>query len=92
MESYWTYELCHGRFIRQYHQEGGKNGKLTEYNLGRWNIESFDDKGKHAYHISPFQGIFLDDGQTDVTVTNYSISLWKEPLGCKRLKVTTLIL
>ena len=21
LESYWTYELCHGRFLRQYHED-----------------------------------------------------------------------
>lgn len=37
LESYWTYELCHGRYIRQYHEEReGKKFKLQEYILGRW--------------------------------------------------------
>lgn len=37
LESYWTYEVCHGRFIRQYHEDReGKKVKLQEYFLGRW--------------------------------------------------------
>lgn len=37
LESYWTYELCHGRYIRQYHEErDGKKFKLQEFILGRW--------------------------------------------------------
>lgn len=37
LESYWTYELCHGRYIRQYHEErDGKKHKLQEYYLGKW--------------------------------------------------------
>ncbi|XP_053978244.1 endoplasmic reticulum lectin 1 isoform X2 [Hylaeus anthracinus] len=35
LESYWTYELCHGRFVRQYHEErDGKKVKTQEYYLG----------------------------------------------------------
>jgi hypothetical protein len=42
LESYWTYELCHGRYIRQYHEEReGKKVKLQEYYLGKWNKTQF---------------------------------------------------
>ncbi|KAK7104253.1 endoplasmic reticulum lectin 1-like isoform X2 [Littorina saxatilis] len=36
LESYWTYELCHGKHLRQYHEakEQGKKTKLQEYFLG----------------------------------------------------------
>ncbi|KAF4521598.1 hypothetical protein B566_EDAN001318 [Ephemera danica] len=54
LESYWTYELCHGRYIRQYHEEReGKKHKLQEYFLGKWDKkqlaemkEKLDQQGK----------------------------------------------
>lgn len=38
LESYWTYEVCHGRYVRQFHEdrESKKEVKLQEYFLGRW--------------------------------------------------------
>jgi hypothetical protein len=40
LESYWSYELCFGLHVRQYHEDkyterGKKKTKLTEYFLGR---------------------------------------------------------
>ncbi|KAI5633905.1 glucosidase II beta subunit-like protein domain-containing protein [Phthorimaea operculella] len=40
LESYWSYEVCHGRYIRQYHEErDGKQVKTQEFYLGHWKIE-----------------------------------------------------
>ncbi|XP_024884104.1 endoplasmic reticulum lectin 1 isoform X2 [Temnothorax curvispinosus] len=40
LESYWTYELCHGRFVRQYHEDReGKKIKMQEYYLGTLDTE-----------------------------------------------------
>ncbi|KAJ8921460.1 hypothetical protein NQ315_003078 [Exocentrus adspersus] len=37
LESYWTYEVCHGRYIRQYHEDReGKKIRVQEYILGKW--------------------------------------------------------
>jgi len=42
LEHYWTYELCHGRFLRQYHEErDGKTIKLDEYFLGKYDMETY---------------------------------------------------
>ena len=41
---YWTYELCHGKHIRQYHEErDGKLIKMQEYILGTFNKEMLDE-------------------------------------------------
>ena len=38
LETYWSYEVCHGKYIRQYHDEKIKGGtKTTEYFLGYFN-------------------------------------------------------
>ncbi|KAH8378428.1 hypothetical protein KR093_011325, partial [Drosophila rubida] len=37
IEAYWSYEICHGHHVRQYHEEReGKNVKFQEYYLGKW--------------------------------------------------------
>ncbi|KAF0288671.1 Endoplasmic reticulum lectin 1 [Amphibalanus amphitrite] len=41
LESYWTYEVCHGDYVRQYHEtKEGKQTKLIEYYLGRYSKET----------------------------------------------------
>ncbi|XP_052769716.1 endoplasmic reticulum lectin 1-like [Mya arenaria] len=42
IESYWTYELCHGKHVKQYHENkelGLQKPKLQEYYLGRMDKE-----------------------------------------------------
>lgn len=44
IESYWTYEVCHGHYIKQYHEEReGKSLKIQEYYLGKWNKQKTDE-------------------------------------------------
>ncbi|CAG2116286.1 unnamed protein product, partial [Medioppia subpectinata] len=42
LEQYWTYEICHGRYIRQFHEDSGqqktKPGATQEYYLGKYEL------------------------------------------------------
>ncbi|CAG2182099.1 unnamed protein product, partial [Oppiella nova] len=42
LEQYWTYEICHGRYIRQFHedanQQKAKPGATQEYYLGKYEL------------------------------------------------------
>lgn len=41
IEAYWSYEICHGQFVRQYHEEReGKTIKFQEYYLGQFDAEA----------------------------------------------------
>lgn len=45
LEQYWTYELCHGRFVRQFHEESTVQKsamKGQEYYLGRFELSDLD--------------------------------------------------
>merc|ERR1712130_826460 len=44
LETYWSYEVCHGKYVRQYHEEKVKGGtQTTEYFLGKYDKPvSFD--------------------------------------------------
>ncbi|VDK55975.1 unnamed protein product [Anisakis simplex] len=48
LDLYWTYELCHGRYVLQYHDDKETIGNpRTEYYLGNFRSEhtKMDDKG-----------------------------------------------
>ncbi|XP_072400596.1 endoplasmic reticulum lectin 1 [Diabrotica undecimpunctata] len=43
LDSYWTYQVCHGRKIRQYHEDReGKSMKLQEYLIGKWDNNYYE--------------------------------------------------
>lgn len=48
LEQYWTYELCHGRFIRQFHEESTVT-KISsqEYILGKFDISNLAQSEKN---------------------------------------------
>lgn len=49
LESYWTYEVCHGRYIRQYHEDReGKKIKIQEYILGKWDEKYLENLLENA--------------------------------------------
>lgn len=44
VETYWTYEVCHGSYIKQYHEDReGKTIKVHEYILGKWDKQKTND-------------------------------------------------
>lgn len=44
IESYWTYEVCHGHYIKQFHEDReGKITKKQEYYLGKWDEQKSND-------------------------------------------------
>lgn len=59
-ELYWIYELCHGKFLRQYHEEGAKlKSKISqEYYLGRMEPEQI------TAHEEEYTKRSLDTDQT----------------------------
>ncbi|CAF3829646.1 unnamed protein product [Rotaria sordida] len=69
LDPYWTYELCHGIHIRQYHDTkvAGKKSTLQEYYLG--------------YYHSDNQEIFTDsDGQSALKIHYKTIDNKKTPM------------
>ncbi|KAL1415909.1 hypothetical protein MTO96_028505 [Rhipicephalus appendiculatus] len=43
LEQYWTYELCHGKSVRQYHEESIDNKVvLQEYFLGKYDAKTLE--------------------------------------------------
>ncbi|XP_075974218.1 endoplasmic reticulum lectin 1 isoform X2 [Anticarsia gemmatalis] len=64
LESYWSYEVCHGRYIRQYHEEReGKQVKTQEYYLGHWSSEKHAKleatEFKEPYKMTKVEGVKL---------------------------------
>lgn len=54
IESYWTYEVCHGNYIKQFHEErDGKASKLQEYHLGKWNKEQTNEMMEKLKEAEP---------------------------------------
>ncbi|KAL7635066.1 UNVERIFIED_CONTAM: hypothetical protein RMT77_014051 [Armadillidium vulgare] len=45
LESFWTYELCHGQWIKQYHEGREELGqRFQDYSLGRTSLEELIEK------------------------------------------------
>ncbi|XP_075592135.1 endoplasmic reticulum lectin 1 isoform X2 [Dermatophagoides farinae] len=40
-ENYWKYEICHGKYIRQFHEDPGIKGSIQEYYLGTFDMDDF---------------------------------------------------
>ncbi|XP_015118553.1 endoplasmic reticulum lectin 1 isoform X2 [Diachasma alloeum] len=88
LETYWTYEVCHGRHVRQYHEEReGKKVKVQEFYLGRFPkgqkeklSSEYDELAKNpdkksAIPTKKFDGIqmpYVEIEMTDGTICDLS--------------------
>lgn len=62
LEQYWTYELCHGKSIRQYHEENqpSKNRQfqivLQQFHLGRYDADKMEkDEAEYLQQLKSRQ-------------------------------------
>uniref|UniRef100_A0A1B6G9A4 Endoplasmic reticulum lectin 1 n=1 Tax=Cuerna arida TaxID=1464854 RepID=A0A1B6G9A4_9HEMI len=75
LESYWTYEVCHGRYVRQYHEDREvSKTKTQEYFLGRWDKNAQEilskelDSGLHyPPPVKKLEGLSLPYLQLNLT-------------------------
>ncbi len=47
MEAYWSYELCHGKYLRQFHEEKTdvtRSTKRMEFYLGQYMDSSMNEQ------------------------------------------------
>uniref|UniRef100_A0A183BV31 Endoplasmic reticulum lectin 1 n=1 Tax=Globodera pallida TaxID=36090 RepID=A0A183BV31_GLOPA len=52
IESYWNYELCHGRYVLQYHEDK-ESKQRTEYFLGNFVAKNAEVEAKNFDQLSP---------------------------------------
>ncbi|XP_028845326.1 endoplasmic reticulum lectin 1 [Denticeps clupeoides] len=69
IESYWTYEVCHGKHVKQYHEEKetGQKMNVQEYFLGK--IRRNDDPSTE-YESENGQDTEKSDGDKEVPTKN----------------------
>ena len=62
VESYWTYELCHGKSFRQYHEDKEPGGDTEikagqDYYLGKYSAtQPTDDAGQNEDNVIQLEG------------------------------------
>ncbi|KAL3089988.1 hypothetical protein niasHS_006440 [Heterodera schachtii] len=52
IEPYWNYELCHGRYVLQYHEDK-ESKKRTEYFLGNFVAMNAEVEARHFDQLNP---------------------------------------
>uniref|UniRef100_A0A665WWT5 Endoplasmic reticulum lectin n=1 Tax=Echeneis naucrates TaxID=173247 RepID=A0A665WWT5_ECHNA len=70
IESYWTYEVCHGKHIRQYHEEKETGQKISvqEYFLGNLDQKNKDEEAENVPtkniegQLTPYYSLEMGNG------------------------------
>ncbi|XP_038072354.1 endoplasmic reticulum lectin 1-like isoform X2 [Patiria miniata] len=78
IETYWNFELCHGKHVRQYHEEKetGKETKLLEFYLGK-NMKSPGGKEYELQTISSLKGTYDDFKVPTITIDGKEIPYYE---------------
>ncbi|CAJ0960561.1 unnamed protein product, partial [Mesorhabditis belari] len=72
LEPYWGYELCHGRYVLQYHEERElKAVQRTEYYLGNFHQDYATKAGFKYDHLNPPTKM-IDDVETPYFPVTYT--------------------
>lgn len=71
VESYWTYELCHGKKFRQYHEDKNADEDIPkdnkqDYTLGNYAPEQAEQREDNTIQLEGdkyrYYEVFYDDG------------------------------
>uniref|UniRef100_A0A452UD63 Endoplasmic reticulum lectin n=1 Tax=Ursus maritimus TaxID=29073 RepID=A0A452UD63_URSMA len=88
IESYWTYEVCHGKHIRQYHEEkeSGQKVNIHEYYLGNMLAKNLlSEKDQEADEKEKSKEIPTKNIEAEVTTCEYEVVILT-PLLCNHPK------
>jgi len=88
IESYWTYEVCHGKHIRQYHEEkeSGQKVNIHEYYLGNMLAKNLlSEKDQEADENEKSKEIPTKNIEAEVTTCEYEVVILT-PLLCNHPK------
>uniref|UniRef100_A0A674B7A7 Endoplasmic reticulum lectin n=1 Tax=Salmo trutta TaxID=8032 RepID=A0A674B7A7_SALTR len=71
IESYWTYEVCHGKHVRQYHEEKETGQiKVQEYVLGSMTKSTESSRQKYKCQLTPYYPVLMAHGTACVLKQN----------------------